>query len=163
MQSSALCRSRRELSNLQNLASIQPRTSLVKFTCSPRTDPPGGPFEEMIISTFGGACSSDSSATARGRNLPAARSPVGQYVTNPSDLVLVLVLQSHPTGTGGLGSAVPLRRKMSHDFKISLNFEGLVLGCIDADWRDKMYTLVRLHRSGFEISAKNRSRFFAMA
>ena len=117
----------------------------------------------MIISTFGGACSSDSSATAHGRNLPAARSPVGQYVTNPSDLVLVLVLQSHPTGTGGLGSAVPLRRKMSHDFKISLNFEGLVLGCIDADWRDKMYTLVRLHRSGFEISAKNRSRFFAMA
>ena len=117
----------------------------------------------MIISTLGGACSSDSSATARGRNLPAARSPVGQYVTNPSDLVLVLVLQSHPTGTGGLGSAVPLRRKMSHDFKISLNFEGLVLGCIDADWRDKMYTLVRLHRSGFEISAKNRSRFFARA
>ena len=26
---------------LQNLASIQPRTSLVKFACSPRTDPPG--------------------------------------------------------------------------------------------------------------------------
>ena len=117
----------------------------------------------MIISTFGGACSSDSSATARGRNLPAARSPVGQYVTNPSDLLLVLALQSHLTGAGGLGSAVPLRRKMSHDFKISLNFEGLVLGCIDADWRDKMYTLVLLHRSGFEISAKNRSRFFARA
>ena len=52
---------------------------------------------------------------------------------------------------------------MSHDFKISLNFEGLVLGCIDADWRDKMYTLVLLHRSDFEISAKNRSRFFARA
>ena len=48
---------------------------------------------------------------------------------------------------------------MSHDFKISLNFEGLVLGCIDADWRDKMYTLVRLHRSDFEISAKNRPNF----
>ena len=27
---------------LQNLASIQPRTSLVKFARSPRTDPPGG-------------------------------------------------------------------------------------------------------------------------
>ena len=26
---------------LQNLASIQPRTSSVKFACSPRTDPPG--------------------------------------------------------------------------------------------------------------------------
>ena len=57
MQRSALCRSRRELSwsslnmyfsyvpsiifSLQNLASIQPRTSLVKFVRSPRTDPPG--------------------------------------------------------------------------------------------------------------------------
>ena len=27
---------------LQNLASIEPRTSLVKFARSPRTDPPGG-------------------------------------------------------------------------------------------------------------------------
>ena len=50
VQRSALCRSRRELSNeiaiptsiyLQNLASIQPRTSLVKFARCPRTDPPG--------------------------------------------------------------------------------------------------------------------------
>ena len=44
MQRSALCRSWRELSNeylLANLASIQPRTSLVKFARSPRTDPPG--------------------------------------------------------------------------------------------------------------------------
>ena len=31
---------------LQNLASIQPRTSLVKFARSPRTDPPGRPGEE---------------------------------------------------------------------------------------------------------------------
>ena len=30
---------------LQNLASIQPRTSLVKFARSPRTDPPGGTTE----------------------------------------------------------------------------------------------------------------------
>ena len=45
MQSSALCRSRRELSNaylLQNLASIQLLTSLVKFARSPCRDPPGG-------------------------------------------------------------------------------------------------------------------------
>ena len=44
MQRSALCRSRRELSNvyyLQNLASIQPLTSPFKFARSPRTDPPG--------------------------------------------------------------------------------------------------------------------------
>ena len=45
MQRSALCRSRRELFPtsiyLQNLASIQLRTSLVKFARSPRTDPPG--------------------------------------------------------------------------------------------------------------------------
>ena len=50
MQRSALCRSRRKLSNetliptsiyLQNLASIQPRTSRVKFARSPRTDLPG--------------------------------------------------------------------------------------------------------------------------
>ena len=37
-------RSRREFSNeylLANLASIQPRTSLVKFARSPRTYPPG--------------------------------------------------------------------------------------------------------------------------
>ena len=41
MQRSALCRSRRELSIcLENLASIQPRTSPVKFARSPRTDPP---------------------------------------------------------------------------------------------------------------------------
>ena len=31
---------------LLNLASIQPRTSLVKFARSPRTDPPGGDAEE---------------------------------------------------------------------------------------------------------------------
>ena len=47
VQRSALCRSRRELSNeyftiyLQNVASIQPRTSPEKFARSPRTDPPG--------------------------------------------------------------------------------------------------------------------------
>ena len=41
---SALCRSRRELSNeyfCANLASIQPRTILLKFARSPRTDPQG--------------------------------------------------------------------------------------------------------------------------
>ena len=51
MQRSALCRSRRELSNEYLLAKIgfdtaetsQPRTSLVKFARSPRTDPPGSP------------------------------------------------------------------------------------------------------------------------
>ena len=46
MQRSALCRSRRELSNaylLANLASIQLRTNLVKFARSPCTDPPGYP------------------------------------------------------------------------------------------------------------------------
>ena len=31
---------------LQTLASIQPRTSLVKFARSPRTDPPGNPTED---------------------------------------------------------------------------------------------------------------------
>ena len=44
MQRSALCRSRREVSNdiwLQSSASIQRRTSPVKFARSPRTDPPG--------------------------------------------------------------------------------------------------------------------------
>ena len=48
VQRSALCRSRRELSNayfLQNLASIQPRTSPLKFaaTQGPATAPPGPP------------------------------------------------------------------------------------------------------------------------
>ena len=44
VQRSALCRSRREFSHeyfLQNLASTQPRTSLVKLARSPCTDPPG--------------------------------------------------------------------------------------------------------------------------
>ena len=48
---------------LQNLASIQPRTSLVKFSRSPRTDPPGSPVDraqayllgEGAISTIFGA------------------------------------------------------------------------------------------------------------
>ena len=83
----------------------------------------------MIISTFGGTSSSDSSSLRR-RDLPAASSPVGQYVTNPSnalnenlrnliitnneyvnpysptgtiDLVLVMVPQSYPLSTAGLG------------------------------------------------------------
>ena len=32
----------------QNLASIQPRTSLVKFACSPRTDPPDPPGRKCV-------------------------------------------------------------------------------------------------------------------
>ena len=42
MQRSALCKPRRELTSiyLQTLASIQPRTSLVKFARCPYTDPP---------------------------------------------------------------------------------------------------------------------------
>ena len=43
---------------LQNLASIQPRTSLVKFARSPRTDPPGG------SSDAGGSGGSASAASA---------------------------------------------------------------------------------------------------
>ena len=41
---------------LQNLASIQPRTSLVKFARSPRTDPPGSlelrDLQEMQLWVF---------------------------------------------------------------------------------------------------------------
>ena len=55
VQRSALCRSRRELSNASFLAefgSIQLRTSPVKFACSPRTDPPGVIWSRIFCFKF---------------------------------------------------------------------------------------------------------------
>ena len=62
---------------------------------------------------------------------------------------------------------------MNNELNFSPNFEGLVLGCIDADFKilqvntrwealDEIYKIyMLLHRSDLKISAKNRQHFFA--
>ena len=60
---------------LQNLASIQRRTSLVKFARSPRTDPPGIATTSCRRSSWSSACRSRSPLSRRAWNFGAQKDP----------------------------------------------------------------------------------------